>query len=76
MATPTYRVFDPLLPQGIAAAMLLVLAVRHLRGRGEHATCASRVRTGLALWSFLMATAHGAGLMLVPVLLGRYPSTY
>lgn len=25
--------------------------------------------TGLALWSFLMATAHGAGLMLLPVLL-------
>src|SRR5438445_4328677 len=24
---------------------------------------------GLGLWSFLMATAHGAGLMLVPVLL-------
>jgi hypothetical protein len=24
---------------------------------------------GLALWSFLMATAHGAGLMLVPALL-------
>ncbi len=24
---------------------------------------------GLALWSFLMATAHGAGLMLVPVLM-------
>jgi hypothetical protein len=24
---------------------------------------------GLALWSFLMATAHGAGLMLVPVIL-------
>ena len=24
----------------------------------------------LALWSFLMATAHGAGLMLLPVLLG------
>ncbi|MCI0624164.1 MAG: hypothetical protein L0387_21365 [Acidobacteria bacterium] len=24
----------------------------------------------LTLWSFLMATAHGAGLMLVPVLLG------
>jgi hypothetical protein len=24
----------------------------------------------LALWSFLMATAHGAGLMLIPVLLG------
>jgi hypothetical protein len=25
----------------------------------------------LVLWSFLMATAHGAGLMLVPVLLGN-----
>ena len=24
---------------------------------------------GLALWSFLMATAHGAGLMLVPALM-------
>ena len=26
--------------------------------------------TQLAMWSFLMATAHGAGLMLIPVLLG------
>ncbi len=26
--------------------------------------------TGLAAWSFLMSTAHGAGLMLAPVLLG------
>jgi hypothetical protein len=25
---------------------------------------------GLTLWSFLMATAHGAGLMVVPVFLG------
>jgi hypothetical protein len=25
--------------------------------------------TGLALWSFLMASAHGAGLMLVPILI-------
>src|SRR5260370_42681860 len=25
---------------------------------------------GLAAWSFLMSTAHGAGLMLAPVLLG------
>jgi hypothetical protein len=24
---------------------------------------------GLALWSFVMATAHGAGLMLIPVIL-------
>lgn len=26
--------------------------------------------TGVALWSFLIATAHGAGLMLIPFLLG------
>jgi hypothetical protein len=25
--------------------------------------------SGLALWSFLMATVHGAGLMLIPVLI-------
>lgn len=30
----------------------------------------------LALWSFLMATAHGAGLMLVPVLLGLPESAH
>ena len=28
----------------------------------------------LTLWSFLMASAHGAGLMLVPVLLARAPA--
>lgn len=28
---------------------------------------------GLAFWSFLMASAHGAGLMLVPVLLSLHP---
>jgi hypothetical protein len=30
----------------------------------------------LTVWSFLMASAHGAGLMLVPVLLGRSPATH
>ena len=28
----------------------------------------------LATWSFLMATAHGAGLMMLPLVLGRLPS--
>jgi hypothetical protein len=40
--------------------------VRHPRGAG--------MRVGprdLAVWSFLMASAHGAGLMLIPVLLAR-----
>src|SRR5215469_12321820 len=40
--------------------------VRHPRGAG--------MRVGprdLAVWSFLMASAHGAGLMLIPVLLAE-----
>ncbi|TMF88998.1 MAG: hypothetical protein E6I08_05865 [Chloroflexi bacterium] len=38
---------------------------RHPRGSGMRVGAA-----GLAWWSFLMASAHGAGLMLAPVLLG------
>lgn len=54
---------------GAAAALigfgLYRLFARH-RGRvGMQVTGAQ-----LLLWSFLMATAHGAGLMLIPVLLG------
>ena len=57
---------------GISAGLLLVgWAVYHRRWGHRH-----RVRVGmqaslagLALWSFLMATAHGAGLMLWPVLM-------
>ena len=60
--------FDPLLPQGLAAAMLLVVAVRHLRAHGDHVRCAPRVGIALALWSFIVGTAHGAGWMLVPAL--------
>lgn len=37
----------------------------------RHPRLLSRVRPSqLTLWSFLMATAHGAGLMLVPIYLG------
>jgi hypothetical protein len=55
----------------IAGGALIVWAGYHLVHGHRH-----RVRVGLtvgvmglALWSFLMATAHGAGLMLVPALL-------
>ncbi len=56
----------------LAAGLLLIgWAVYHAVYGHRH-----RVRVGmqagmfgLALWSFLMATAHGAGLMLVPVVL-------
>lgn len=64
--------------QCLAGALLvLVAAYRWLRGTGRHAeghrvvSIRSRARTdhaGIALWSCLMATAHGAGLMLVPAL--------
>lgn len=54
-----------------AGVVLLGWAVYHIVHGHRH-----RVRVGmrtglagLALWSFLMATAHGAGLMLVPVLI-------
>jgi hypothetical protein len=54
-----------------AGLLLLGWAAWHWKFGNRH-----RVRVGmttgmagLALWSFLMATAHGAGLMLVPVVL-------
>jgi len=56
----------------IAAGLLLIgWAIYHWRYRHRH-----RVRfglrvglAGLAAWSFVMATAHGAGLMLLPALI-------
>ena len=44
---------------------------RFLRPRAHPRWVAMRVNSAeLAAWSFLMATAHGAGLMLFPVLIG------
>jgi hypothetical protein len=43
----------------------LVRGHRHLRYGGMRAS-----RTDLAIWSFLMATAHGAGLMVLPFIVG------
>lgn len=52
------------------AATLCVLAVAlHLSRRTAQAARAPAGHAGLALWSFMMATAHGAGLMLVPALI-------
>ncbi len=55
----------------LAAGLLIVLfGIFRLLRRG-HPRWLMRVRPSqLALWSFLMATAHGAALMLLPVLLG------
>jgi hypothetical protein len=55
----------------LVAATLTVFGVSRLF-RHQHPSWASMRVTngGLTLWSFLMASAHGAGLMVVPVFLG------
>ena len=53
-----------------AGALVLLFGLFKLIKR-RHPRALARVRpTQLAWWSFLMATAHGAGLMLVPFMLG------
>jgi hypothetical protein len=47
----------------VAVGMVRLLSRRHFRWVGMRLTAAQ-----LATWSFLMASVHGAGLMLVPVL--------
>ena len=54
----------------VAGALVLLFGVFKLIER-RHPRALARIRpTQLAWWSFLMATAHGAGLMLVPFMLG------
>lgn len=55
--------------QVMAGGLVVVFAVLHLSGRTPKAARAPAGHAGLALWSFMMATAHGAGLMLVPALI-------
>lgn len=53
------------------AASLIALGVRRLARHRHPRLGGMRVgMAGLTAWSFLLATAHGAGLMVVPVLLG------
>jgi hypothetical protein len=59
----------------LAAAALIAYGIYRLV-RGRHPKWVG-MRVGwrdLTVWSFLMASAHGAGLMLVPILLGRSPA--
>jgi hypothetical protein len=59
---------DRMVLQVTAGALVVVFAVLHLSGRSPRVVRAPAGHAGLALWSFMMATAHGAGLMLVPAL--------
>ena len=55
----------------IAAGSLVLLFGAYKLVNRRHPRWLARIRpTQLALWSFLMATAHGAGLMLLPITLG------
>lgn len=65
------RVLDRRTMSIVSGVVLVGWALYHWRYRSRH-----RVRVGmragmvgLTVWSFLMASAHGAGLMLVPALL-------
>ena len=55
----------------IGAASLLILAGIFLLVYRRHPRAIARIRpTQLGLWSFAVAIAHGAGLMLLPIYLG------
>ena len=55
----------------IGAALLVIGFGLWLLIHRRHPRLLARIRpTQLALWSFAVATAHGAGLMLVPIYLG------
>jgi hypothetical protein len=53
-----------------AGALVLLFGVFKLLNRRHPRVLARIPPTRLAWWSFLMATAHGAGFMLVPFMLG------
>ena len=55
----------------IAAALIVIAMGLYLVINRRHPRFLARIKPSrLALWSFLVATAHGAGLMLVPIYLG------
>jgi len=54
----------------VAAILIAVGVSRFFRHRHPRWAAMRVGMGGLTLWSFLMATAHGAGLMVVPVFLG------
>jgi hypothetical protein len=59
---------DRVLMQVLAGGLLAVIAIYHLSGRTRRAWMPTG-KAGLSLCSFMMSTAHAAGLMVVPVLM-------
>jgi len=58
----------------LAAAALIGFGIFHLTGHRHPLRGGMRVGAGeLTIWSFVMASAHGAGLMLLPLVLKTPP---
>ena len=56
-------------------SLVIAFGVCLLLVNRRHPRFLARIRpTQLALWSFAVATAHGAGLMLLPIYLGTLPT--
>lgn len=53
----------------VAGALCALALAIHLCGRAPEQARAPAGHAGLALWSFMIASLHGAGLMLVPALI-------
>jgi hypothetical protein len=60
---------DLVVLQALAGGLLVIVAILHVSSRTPKVACAPAGQAGLALWSFMMSTAHGSGLMLVPALM-------
>lgn len=64
-------VMPPALTRWAVAGALIAMGVLHFRGHRHAAGGGMRVRgAGLVAWSFLVASGHGAGLMVLPFALG------
>jgi hypothetical protein len=60
---------DRPLALALAGIGIAAVAITRLAGRRPRAAGGRLGQAGLALWSFVVSTAHGAGLMLVPALI-------
>lgn len=60
---------DRVVPQVLAVVLLVVVTLYRLWTHKAPPSRMPATHAGLALWSFVMSTVHGAGMMLVPALL-------
>lgn len=68
VAVPLGMAMDSIVAWSLAG-VLAAAALCHCAGRKAGRGRAPAGHAGLALWSFMMSTVHGAGLMLVPALI-------